>query len=332
MCCLICYDEAVSAAISRWVVGLLLAGGVGCTGRAGFLEADPDPTDATSDGGVASTFGDDDTPMPPPPPSDDGDPMPEPLPPEPLPPEDTGSNDDGGTFLLPPPDGGFGLYECDVLAQDCPPGEKCLAWANDGGPAWNATRCSPIAADPAGFGEGCQVEGSATSGIDDCDLGLMCWNVDENGIGECVHQCLGTYDNLLCPGPDEVCPASAEGVLLLCLPQCDPIVGSCDEGELCVPWSDTWFCAPEGGRESGAFGDPCEFVNACDVMHACIDAAALPGCEGSVACCSQLCNVLDDASDAACAALAPGTSCEAWYGEGQAPDGYEHVGVCTVPT
>lgn len=321
----------MNASISRVTIGLLLAGGVGCTGRAGFLEADPDPTEATGDGGAASTV-DDGTPMPAPPAWDDGDPVPEPLPPEPLPPEDTGSDDDGGhTFISGGGDGGVGPYECDVLAQDCPPGEKCLPWANDGGPAWNATRCSPIAADPAGFGEACQVEGSATSGIDDCDLGLMCWNVDENGIGECVHQCLGTYDNLSCPGPDEVCPASSDGSLLVCLPQCDPLIASCDGAQVCVPWNDAWFCAPQGGREAGAFGDPCEFINACDPMHACVGADALPDCEDSVGCCSRLCNVVDETSDATCASLAPGTSCEPWYGEGQALPGYEHVGVCAVP-
>ncbi|MEX1364969.1 MAG: hypothetical protein AB1Z98_17710, partial [Nannocystaceae bacterium] len=36
---------------------------------------------------------------------------------------------------VPPPP------QCSLFAQDCPDGEKCMPWANDGGDAWNATIC-----------------------------------------------------------------------------------------------------------------------------------------------------------------------------------------------
>ncbi len=54
----------------------------------------------------------------------------------------TANNDEGCLGDAPP---GFiptheGWGECSPWAQNCPPGEKCTWWANDGGNAWNATR------------------------------------------------------------------------------------------------------------------------------------------------------------------------------------------------
>lgn len=244
-----------------------------------------------------------------------------------------GTDDPAGgmTFIEARDGGGLGRW-CSIFAQDCPPGEKCMPYANDGGPAWNATGCFPIARDPVGYGETCQVEGNGASGLDDCDAGMMCWHVNRDGFGECVHMCIGGWKDPTCPLPDQHCPISAEGVLLICRPNCDPLAQDCAyDDEVCYPLQDEWGCAPDASGDGGTFGDPCEFTNACDPMHVCLGAAALPGCEGSVGCCSQICDVLDETSDAACAALAAGTACEAWYLEGQAPTGYEHVGVCAVP-
>src|SRR5262245_15971404 len=51
-----------------------------------------------------------------------------------------GDASSGGAMFVERPDGG-GSNECDVWAQDCPPGEKCMPWANDGGSSWNSLRC-----------------------------------------------------------------------------------------------------------------------------------------------------------------------------------------------
>ncbi len=40
-----------------------------------------------------------------------------------------------------------------IWAQDCPEGEKCMPWANDGGGSWNATRCSPLDPNPSAVGD-----------------------------------------------------------------------------------------------------------------------------------------------------------------------------------
>jgi hypothetical protein len=165
------------------------------------------------------------------------------------------------SFILDP-DGGV-HNECDVWAQDCPEDEKCMPWSNDGS-TWNATRCSaldPAAAQP---GDECTVEGSGVSGIDNCALGSMCWDVDENNMGVCVAFCMGTAANPVCENPNESCTIANEGVVILCLPNCDPLLQECQEGSACYPVNDAFVCGPDVSGELGAYGDACEFINVCD--------------------------------------------------------------------
>ena len=87
------------------------------------------------------------------------------------------SSDDGGVsdsavFIIDP-DGAGVNNECDIWAQDCMKGEKCMPWDNAGGNSWNATRCSPVDDNPGQPGDSCTVEGSGVSGIDDCALSSM---------------------------------------------------------------------------------------------------------------------------------------------------------------
>ncbi|MEZ4448260.1 MAG: hypothetical protein R3B09_02190 [Nannocystaceae bacterium] len=141
----------------------------------------------------------------------------------------TGSATSGCEFLCMP-DGFVSSYECDLFAQSCPEGMKCNAWANDGGGAWNATKCVPVDRDPDDVGEPCSVVGSGVSGVDSCDKGAMCWNVDpETNMGVCVGLCQGnedkcTSDPSSCCPPMSSCTISASGTLILCLQTCDPIV------------------------------------------------------------------------------------------------------------
>ena len=236
-------------------------------------------------------------------------------------------DEDGSCLFLCPPDGGPLDFECDVLAQDCPVGEKCMPWANDGGPAWNATRCSPLAADPGQVGDACLVEGSGVSGIDDCDLGLMCWNVDDNGEGYCQDMCTGTYREPMCADPADACSIANDGAIALCLATCDPVLQDCAvDGEVCYPMGDAWVCSPQFG--GAGYGEAC---NGACAAGSCISPAAFSQCDGGFGCCTSYCNVEDAASDAFCQSLDPIQTCEPFYSEGQAPDGYAHVGICTVP-
>jgi hypothetical protein len=234
-------------------------------------------------------------------------------------------------FLIEPDGGGVNI-ECDVWAQDCPDEEKCMPWANDGGSSWNATRCSPLDPAPTQPGDECTVEGSGISGIDNCDLSSMCWDVDpETNMGTCVAFCMGSEANPVCEDPNTSCVIANEGVLILCLPNCDPLLQDCAEGQGCYAVNDAFACAPDAGAEGvGAYGDDCGFVNDCDPGLFCSDPAAVPGCAGT-GCCSPFCDLSDPGATAACPGNAGGQECTAWYAEGQAPPGFEDVGACLIP-
>jgi hypothetical protein len=246
--------------------------------------------------------------------------------------DDGNTGDDGGTStggaFINDPDGGGADMECDVWAQDCPDGEKCMPWANDGGSAWNATKCSPVDPNPMQPGDACTVEGSGVSGVDNCDVASMCWDVDpETNEGVCVAFCTGSEQNPECADPATTCIIANDGVLILCLPGCDPLLQDCPDGEGCYPVNEGMACAPDAsGPDAGVAGDPCEYINVCDPGLACINAEYVPGCAGAVGCCAPFCD-----TDAPNCDAGAGEECVPWWEEGQAPPGYENVGVCSLP-
>jgi hypothetical protein len=116
-------------------------------------------------------------------------------------------------------------FECSVFDQDCAFDEKCMPWANDGGMEWNATRCAPVVPMPGQPGDPCLVETSPFAGVDDCERGAMCWNVDPDTLqGECAALCDQTLmPDPACPAETTCMPFFAMGVELLepigvCLP------------------------------------------------------------------------------------------------------------------
>jgi hypothetical protein len=236
----------------------------------------------------------------------------------------TEGGETGSTFISEP-DGGA-VNECDIWSQDCPESEKCMPWANDGGNSWNATKCSPVAASPKQEGDSCTPEGGGVSGVDDCDVASMCWDVDpESGMGTCVAFCTGSEAAPMCADPNQSCTIANDGVLILCLPGCDPLIQDCAEGNGCYPINDGFTCAPDAsGPDAGVYQDPCEFINVCDPGLACINAESVPNCQGASGCCSPFCTL----GDTDCPT---DTLCEPWYEEGMAPPGFETVGICIIP-
>lgn len=243
-----------------------------------------------------------------------------------------GEESETGAIFILPLDGGPVTIECDVWAQDCPENEKCMPWANSGGSSWNATRCAPLDPNPAVIGDECSVEGSGVSGIDSCEVSSMCWNVDpETNMGTCVAFCEGSEANPICADPNTSCNILNDGVLILCLPNCDPLLQDCNEGEACYPTNDSFSCVPDAGGEQGLFGEGCEYLNVCDPGLFCAVPDGVPNCAGSIGCCSSFCDLSDPGATAACPGNAGGQECVAWFEEGQAPPGYENVGACLIP-
>jgi len=217
-------------------------------------------------------------------------------------------------------------HECDVWAQDCPTGEKCAPWINDGGVGWNSLHCVPVEEAADQPGDECTADGGGASGIDSCAGGSMCWNVDEEGNGTCVAFCEGSEENPTCSDTAATCVIANDGVLNVCLPICDPLLQDCDGSQACYPVGDAFACGPDVSGELGLFGDPCEAINVCDAGMFCAAPQLVPGCEGASGCCSSFCDLEDDGP-----CPGDGQQCVGWFDEGQAPPGAETLGACIIP-
>ncbi|MEZ4450962.1 MAG: hypothetical protein R3B09_15885 [Nannocystaceae bacterium] len=244
----------------------------------------------------------------------------------------TSSTATTGCAFLCLPDHGAVDQGCSSWEQDCPEGQKCNAWANDGGGAWNANKCVPVVPDPDAVGEPCSVEGSGVSGLDSCDKGAMCWSVDpETNVGVCVGLCQGdetkcTSDPSTCCPPGSACVVGQMAVLILCLQSCDPLLQDCEgNGEVCYPEGVDFKCAPDVSGDMGAGGDPCDVLNECDPGTFCGNPAFFPGCDPNAAgCCIPFCSLMSPG-------CVMGTVCQPWYDPMDVPPGYEDLGACVIP-
>ena len=226
-----------------------------------------------------------------------------------------------------------GVVMCDIWnPDDCPEGEKCTAYATAGS-SWDANKCVMVEGDGQPGDDCMPTDGSGVSGNDDCDEGSLCWDIDaDTGLGYCVEFCTGSANNPICSG-DSLCAIYNNGVLPLCLPTCDPLVGGGDcpnTDNLCIsdPGGLGFVCVLDASGGMGTYGTECQFANSCNQGLFCAAADAVPNCQGSQGCCSEFCDV-NEAN--MCSGAGSGQECVAWFEEGMAPPGYEHVGGCAIP-
>jgi hypothetical protein len=241
-------------------------------------------------------------------------------------PTTTSSTTGENPFLIKPDSGPSRPLECDVFQQDCPPGQKCAPWADDGGNAWNATKCVDVTGDGAP-GDPCIAPEGPLEGSDDCALGVFCWEVDDNNHGTCTALCSGTPSTPTC-APESFCAITSESVINLCLTECDPLLQDCSGDKLCIPTNDHFICVLDGSGEMGAVNDPCEFANACDQGLICLNtASASAACQqGSLGCCQPFCKFPNSPCPN------PDQQCLQWFDPMmEIPDGFEDVGVCAIP-
>lgn len=277
-----------------------------------LLNGDGDLGDSTDDGGEppAESSGGPTTEQPPPPDSSSGEP-----------------GETGTTESEPPADDTEApVVECDVWAQDCPAGEKCAPWANDGN-AWNSLKCVPIDPTPLPPGSPCQFDGEVMGGVDNCEIGSMCWNFDEDtGFGTCVEQCIGTEEDPKCDD-GSVCVISNDAVLTLCLPECDALAQDCPENQVCIDNGVGFICVDDASGDSGEVFADCEYLNACDEGLACVPNTLASECDPvSSHCCLPLCDL---SAPGECPGA--GQQCLSWYGDEPAPEGNENIGLCRLP-
>jgi hypothetical protein len=225
--------------------------------------------------------------------------------------------------------------KCDIWSQDCPEGEKCSAWADDGGSSWNATKCVPVDGAPKQPGDDCTTDGSDVSGNDNCDKGSLCFSVNpETNVGTCIALCEGSPEDPSCADINTNCNISNMGSLILCLPLCNPLLQDCVAGgfqEQGCYWANGNFqCWPNYSGDTGAYGDPCMFFNVCDAGLFCANANIVPNCNDSSGCCTEFCD-LDD-MNFMCEGQDDGAECIPFFDPGTEPPGLTNLGVCGLMT
>lgn len=223
-----------------------------------------------------------------------------------------------GSFYAGSDDDIWGVSECDPFFQDCPEGEKCVAYAS-GGQTWDANKCVPVTGDGQP-GEPCLSNGIIES-ADDCDETSYCFYVQEvegQLQGVCTAFCEGNADEPECP-PDHSCVISNDGTLNLCLLQCDPLGQDCPAELACFWLDDEFGCT---WPSQNPIGQSCEHSADCAAGSMCVDAEFTPDC-GGAGCCVEYCSL----SEPSCSQ--PETECVAFYED--PPLGYEDVGLCLLP-
>ena len=230
----------------------------------------------------------------------------------------TTSTTDATSFV--PEDGDVaGASSCDPWMQDCPEGEKCVAYASSGG-TWDANKCVPVGGDGQ-VGDPCTY-GSAVESTDDCGQDTWCWDVNAEGMGTCTSFCDGSPGSPSCD-PGYSCSIANNGSINLCLQGCNPLLQDCPvDGTSCF-WDGGSFVCANATQDIPA-GEPCGFINDCVGGTICLAPEAFPSCNGA-SCCGEFC----DLTDPQCSIN--GTECTAFFEEGTAPPGYEDIGVCAVP-
>lgn len=150
------------------------------------------------------------------------------------------SSTEAAGFIYGAPDAGQTTLECDLQAEDCPDGQKCMPFVDGPGTMWNALKCVPVDAAPVPVGEACNAPGGGLDGLDNCEKHVMCFEVQGNQ-GVCRAMCdSGTCDDGF------NCFVGNDDVLQLCLPECDINMPDCPPGHGCIPVPDGGVCAPGG--------------------------------------------------------------------------------------
>ena len=199
---------------------------------------------------------------------------------------------------------------CDYQDALCPEGSKC-SFDDE---LWQ-TSCFDLDPMPADVGEPCEGSGVPFGGQDNCGDKAVCWD------DTCLALC--DYDDYACPSGYS-CTTCQDCALGICTPVCDPLINDCPGDDLCLPSGESFICVLDASGEMGAYGDPCEYANACDPGLYCLSPEYVPGCDAA-GCCSPWCDV----GDPTCPDELQ--ECIPWFDEGQAPRGYEDLGICGLP-
>lgn len=265
-------------------------------------------------------------------PAEDADP---PVDPDPDASEDEGTDESGpSSNFIPPTDALSEIPSCDPWDLDsCGPGQKCTGYSPFGSGVWDANRCVPIAEDAKAIGDPCTYDGPFEDGFDNCEQGAVCWDVmllQGEEVGTCVPICVGDgFSTFHCADDGNYICNLTKASIGLCLPRCSPLADECPVGCSCLGdvAGEGFLCVPNASGGLGEYGVECQYANACNPGLFCADAAFVPGCKGGQGCCTNFCDLGDPS---VCAET--DTECVPWFEEDMAPEGFENVGACGIPS
>jgi hypothetical protein len=204
---------------------------------------------------------------------------------------------------------------CDVLAQDCPVGEKCAPRPFD-------PLCGPLDPCPLAVGEAC----TTVNDRDPCVQGAVCGDRLVDELAVCIALC--DPGAPACAAGErcvELPPDFGVGGFGWCLRGCDPRLEDCGAGEECtavfadfpVPWIS---CLPDKGEVTA--GEFCDPPSLCGDGLACVAEGLAPCAIEALPCCTPFCDL--DAP-----ACPDGLTCAPWSDPPQ--PGLESLGVCLSP-
>lgn len=216
--------------------------------------------------------------------------------------------------------------QCDPMLQDCPRGQKCNIYSNDGGSAYNAARCVPLDDDPDLPDESCTFEDWPLSGLDSCAAGSVCAWVDvDTGLGVCQPMCEGRANAPGCADEDRVCRIGGDAIPAFCMKACSPLEDDCPAGLACYLQWQPYVCSGDFSEPDAAALDECDYANQCPAGTACAVADTVGVCpDGAERCCASFCDL--QAPD-----CPTPLNCAPYFGEAPAPEGLESVGLCVLP-
>ncbi|MEM7159571.1 MAG: hypothetical protein AAF799_42420 [Myxococcota bacterium] len=228
--------------------------------------------------------------------------------------------------------------QCDMFAQDCNEGEKCVPWSENADLVPDDIRCCPISQPEVQAGDICVVDGYFGSCMDNCTPGTICLDIDGDGEGVCQEMCGGEPDNPECEnGIDDECFVYYGGVPL-CFAKCDPLLQDCPSDKGCYPdaiaeGGTGFLCMPTVG--DNPLGGYCWLLSNCNPGMICATPDLLPNCfggAGDAGCCTDLCDITE--SPDPCQQLHEDMECVPWYYQGAPPPSTElqNVGACVLPT
>ena len=161
------------------------------------------------------------------------------------------------------------------------------------------------------------------SGIDDCDVDTICWQVDPmTNQGICHGACDLVDGGYQCDEP--LGCALVDNGVPLCVQTCDPLASSCPAGQSCTFLGTLLACQPLFGHPRPQ-GEPCNAEFLCESGTLCsYDPAVSCGNEAGLGCCALPCDVNDPV------ACTGAETCVPWFPL-RPPPALAHLGVCAGP-